>query len=200
MLRGKTLNQPRVWRHKQLRSPHLEPALKQAVFDAGYCRMSWTGLSWPVKQPTMNKPSKTPGICRIDQPEKRTHGFFLRAAREGEIYSAFFSDKKWGGRAEALAAAVEYRRKLLNLLGRPAQQSRRYWAEMVRRRGRSGICGVRRMINRKSKPWRKYWQAAWSPELGVVRKKMFSIRKFGEAKAKQLAIRARRAGVRSMVD
>jgi len=32
----------------------------------------------------------------------------------------------------------------------------------------------------------------------VVRKKQFSIRKFGEQRAKQLAIRARRAGVASM--
>lgn len=187
-------------RRLQLRPPHLELALKQAVFDEGACRLSRTGLGWPVKPPTMNQPSKTPGICRIDQPEKRTHGFFLRAARQREIYSAFFPDKKWGGRAEALAAAVEYRRKLLNLLGRPAHPSRRYWAETVRRRGRSGICGVRRVVNRRSKPWLKYWQASWSPKPGVVRKKTFSIRKFGEAKARQLAIRARRAGVRSMVD
>jgi hypothetical protein len=57
---------------------------------------------------------------------------------------------------------------------------------------------VQRVIVRQSKPWRKYWRAAWSPEPGVVRKKQFSIRKYGEEMAKLLAIRARRAGVRSM--
>jgi hypothetical protein len=54
------------------------------------------------------------------------------------------------------------------------------------------------VINRQVKPWRKYWLALWSPELGVVRRKQFSIRKYGEKKAKNLAIRARQAGVRSM--
>ena len=38
----------------------------------------------------------------------------------------------------------------------------------------------------------------WSPELGKVQKKQFSIRKHGEEKAKRLAIRARRAGLRSV--
>ena len=145
------------------------------------------------------KPSKTPGICRIDQPSHRTHGFFLRAARDGQIYSGFYSDKKYGGRAQALAAAQEHRGKLLKILGLPAQKSRRYWAELPRRKGRSGIVGVQRVIDRQSKPWRKYWRAMWSPEKGVVRKQQFSIRKHGEEKAKQLALHARRAGVRSMV-
>jgi hypothetical protein len=148
----------------------------------------------------MNKPSKTPGISRIDQPSHRTQGFFLRAARHGKIFSGFFSDKAYGGRAPALAAAQEHRLKLLKIVGLPLHKSRRLNAEIVRRRGRSGIYGVQRAIDRKVKPWRKYWRATWSPKPGVVRKKQFSIRKFGEERAKQLAIRARRAGVRSMVD
>ena len=146
----------------------------------------------------MKKPSKTPGISRIDQPSHRTHGFFLRASRNGRIFSAFFSDKTYGGRAAALAAAVEHRGKLLKILGLSIHKMRRLNAEIVRRRGRSGIYGVRRVIDRQVRPWRKYWVAAWSPKLGVVRKKQFSIRKHGEERAKQLALRARRAGLRSM--
>jgi hypothetical protein len=148
----------------------------------------------------MNTPSKTPGISRIDQPSHRTHGFFLRAARQGKIFSGFFSDKAYGGRAQALAAAQEHRVKLLKIVGLPFQKSRRLNAEIVRRRGRSGIYGVRRVINRQIRPWRKSWVAAWSPQPGVVRKKQFSIRKHGEERAKQLALRARRAGLRSMAD
>ena len=45
----------------------------------------------------MNTPSSMPGICRIDQPEKYNHGFFVRLQRNGKIYSAFFSDKNHGG-------------------------------------------------------------------------------------------------------
>jgi hypothetical protein len=146
----------------------------------------------------MNRPSATPGICRIDQPSHRTHGFFVRLARQRKIHSAFFTDKKFGGREQALAAAQAHYLQLRRRLSLPPQRSRRQWAETVRRRGRSGIAGVQRVIDRQHKPWRKYWRATWSPELGVVRKKQFSIRKHGEAQAKQLAIRARQAGLRSM--
>jgi hypothetical protein len=146
----------------------------------------------------MNKPSKTPGICRIDQPEKRNHGFFVRLQRRGKIHSAFFTDFKYGGNAAALAAAQKHRRKLLAKLGLPERKSRRWWAELPRNRGSSGIVGVQRVMNWHIWPIRTYWQATWSPKPYVVRRKMFSIRKYGATEAKQLAIRARRAGVRSM--
>jgi len=51
----------------------------------------------------MSQTSSTPGICRIDQPEKRNHGFFVRVMRQGKIHSAFFTDLKHGGKAGALA-------------------------------------------------------------------------------------------------
>jgi len=146
----------------------------------------------------MKRSSKPSGICRIDQQDKRNHGFFVRLQRQGKVHSAFFTDLKHGGRAKALAAARRHYRKLLAELGPPMKMMRRWWAEIVRRKGRSGIHGVQRVIDRKVRPWRKYWRASWSPKPGVVRKKQFSIRKFGEPRARQLAIRARAAGLRSM--
>ena len=53
------------------------------------------------------------GISRIDQPEKRTHGFFVRLARQGKTHSAFFSDKSHGGRQKALVAARQHYEMLL---------------------------------------------------------------------------------------
>jgi hypothetical protein len=146
----------------------------------------------------MNRPSKTPGICRIDQPHKHNHGFFVRLARRTKVHSAFFADKANGGRALAFAAAQAHYLKLLEKLGMPRRRSRRWNAQIVRRKGRSGIHGVQRVIDRRRKPWRKCWQACWSPEFGVAKKKQFSIRKHGEEKAKRLAIRARRTGLRNM--
>lgn len=146
----------------------------------------------------MNRPSATPGICRIDQPHKHNHGFFVRLARRGKIYPAFFSDKKHGGREQAFAAAQAHYLEQRQKLGMPRRRSRRWNSQIVRRMGRSGIYGVQRVIDRRTKPWRKYWRASWSPELGVVQKKQFSIRKHGEEKAKRLAMRARREGLRSI--
>jgi hypothetical protein len=54
------------------------------------------------------------------------------------------------------------------------------------------------LINRSVKPWRKYWKATWSPELGKVARKQFSIRKHGEERAKRLAIRARKIGLQNI--
>jgi hypothetical protein len=146
----------------------------------------------------VNRRSSTPGISRIDQPEKHNHGFFVRVQRNGKIHSAFFTDFKHGGRAQALAAAQRYHRKLLAKLGPPKRMLRRWWAEIVRRRGRSGIHGVQKVVDRRFKRPRIYWKASWSPEPYMVRRRQFSARKFGGHLAKWLAIRARRAGVRSM--
>ena len=146
----------------------------------------------------MNTPSRTPGICRIDQPEKHNHGFFVRLQRKGKIHSAFFADKKHGGQALALAAAQEHCRKLAATLGTPVQMSRRDWAQLRRRKSSSGIVGVQKIVDRRFKRPRRYWKATWSPEPYVVRRKWFAARKFGAIKARLLAIRARRAGLESM--
>lgn len=146
-----------------------------------------------------NQRKRSPGISRIDQPSHRTHGFFVRVSSQGRVHSAFFADRKHGGRARALAAAQKHYRRMRREFKLPRQLSRRWNAEIVRRKGRSGIQGVRRMVSiRLGRLPRKYWVATWSPEPGRVRKKWFSIRKHGEEQAMELAIRARRAGVRSM--
>jgi AP2 domain len=146
----------------------------------------------------MSRPSKTPGVCRIDQPSHRTHGFFVRVQRQGKIYSAFFTDLKYGGKAAALTAAKHFHRQSVVIFGPPAMLNRQWWAEIVRRKGRSGIHGVQKVAIRRAGKLYSYWCATWSKEPYVARRRMFSIRKYGASEAKQLAIRARRAGVRSM--
>lgn len=146
----------------------------------------------------VNRPSATPGICRIDQPHKHNHGFFVRIARRGKIHTGFFPDKAHGGKEQALAAAQTYYQKLAAKLGTPVQHSRLYWSEIKRRPGRRGIVGVRRVVSQRDGRKRVYWMAAWSPEYGVVTRRVFSIRRYGALKARQLAIRARRAGLRKL--
>ena len=141
-----------------------------------------------------NRPSR--GIARIDQPEKRTYGFFVRLQRKGIVHSAFFADKSYGGRRWAFRAAQKYFR-VLEKKYRPMTRQR--WAEQVRRKGKSGIIGVRRaVIRRPGEPRRVYWQANWSPRPYVIERRVFSVRKFGERKAKALAILTRRIGVQTM--
>ena len=135
---------------------------------------------------------RTPGISRIDQPEKRTHGYFVRLARKGKIYPAFFADKTHGGKRRALKAAQKHYRKLLRKHGR---LTRRDWAQILGRKGASGIIGVRKIVITKS-----FWAAHWSPRPYVHRWKMFSVQKYGAERAKALAIQARKAGLRRMME
>ncbi len=146
----------------------------------------------------MNTPSRTPGICRIDQPLKYNHGYFVRLQRKGKIHTAFFADKQLGGRKKAYAAAQRHYRELRSKMGESKMTPRRFWAEVRRRKGRSGIHGVQKIVNRRSGKPVTVWKATWSPQPYVVRRKQFSVRKHGARKAKLLAIRARRAGLRSL--
>jgi len=135
---------------------------------------------------------KMAGISRIDQAEKRTHGYFVRLARKGKIYPAFFADKTHGGKRRALKAAQKHYQKLLRKHGR---LSRRDLAQILRRKGASGIIGVRKVVITKS-----FWVAHWMPRPYVSRKKAFSVQKYGAERAKALAIQARKAGLRSMLE
>ena len=136
------------------------------------------------------------GIARIDQREKHNHGFFVRLQRKGIVHSAFFADKSYGGRRRAFRAAQKHFQGLEKKYG---PMTRKWWAQLLRRKGRSGIIGVRRVIIRhRGKRGRVCWLANWSPRPHVVRRKVFAVRKFGEPKARAFAIRARRIGVQTM--
>ncbi|HUA37503.1 MAG TPA: hypothetical protein VMA35_03780 [Candidatus Sulfopaludibacter sp.] len=146
----------------------------------------------------MSKTLRTPGVSRIDQTDKRTHGFFVRLQRRGKTHSAFFTDQSHGGRKRALAAAQKHYRKLLAKWGPPARKRRRFWAEIPRRKGSSGIVGIQLKMVRRHGESRKYWVATWSPKPHVTRRKEFSFWRYGSNKARQLAVRARKVGLRSM--
>jgi hypothetical protein len=77
----------------------------------------------------MQKPNPMKGISRIDQPEKRTHGYFVRLARAGKTHSAFFPDKTHGGQEQALAAAQEHYQKLLAKFGPVGKSLNRQWMD-----------------------------------------------------------------------
>jgi hypothetical protein len=146
----------------------------------------------------MSTSARTPGISRIDQLAKRNHGFFVRLQRRGKTHSAFFTDQKYGGRKRALAAAQKQYRKMLAKFGPPMRRRRRWWADIRRRKGSSGIVGVQKVAVRRNGEVRRYWKATWSPKPYIVRRKIFSFWKFGSRKARRLAVRARRAGLRNM--
>lgn len=56
------------------------------------------------------------GISRIDQPEKKNHGWYVRVTYKGRTEQKFFADKAHNGKAKALVSAREHRDKLVDLL------------------------------------------------------------------------------------
>jgi hypothetical protein len=146
---------------------------------------------------TKRKPRapKMAGISRIDQPEKHNHGWFVRLTRRGKRYSAFFSDKKNKGKDRALKLAQACYAKMA--LAHP-HMSRKDFAQIERRSNKTGIVGVTKLVKEVRGKKYKFWQATWSPEPGGVRKQAFSVTRYGDDKAKLLAIAARKKGLNQM--
>lgn len=126
------------------------------------------------------------GISRIEQPEKKHFGYYVRLNWRGTQYAKFFSDKKYGGKQKALKAAEAYFDELDEKMPLDSQVGR------MTVRNSSGIVGVSRTKSASRGHSYEYWQARWGS--GAERKSAkFSIQKYGEDKAKQLAISARKA-------
>ena len=126
------------------------------------------------------------GISRIEQVSKKHYGYYVRLNWRGKQYAKFFSDKKHGGKAEALKAAEAYFDELDAQMPLDSQVGR------MSVRNTSGIVGVSRTKSTSRGHSYEYWQARWGS--GADRKSAkFSIHKYGEDKARELAIAARRA-------
>ncbi len=125
------------------------------------------------------------GISRIEQPSKKTYGYYVRLFWRGQQFAKFFSDKKYGSKDQALKAAEDYFYQLDEQMPLDSSIGR------MTARNRSGIVGVSRTKVRSRGHDYDYWQAWWGS--GANRKSAkFSVLKYGEEKAKQLAIESRR--------
>lgn len=140
------------------------------------------------------------GISRIDDFVYRTHAWRVSLTRRGQKLVKNFSDKKWGGKAKALKAAKLHRDELL--LAYPPL-SRKDFAAGKRRNNRTGITGVYTYAKRytlrdgtEKETW--YWEANWPTERGESAHAAFSVKRFGETKAREMAIRAREQGLRAL--
>jgi len=136
------------------------------------------------------------GITRIDQPEKKNHGFYVRVTHRGKTKSKYFPDKSLGGKTKALKAARAHRDELVAKLPKYKQEAA---ARKRRKVPQSGVAGVTHVIS--SAPGGKtydYWQAAWPDAQGRRRTAKFSISRYGDDKALAKAKKARRDALKEM--
>ena len=104
------------------------------------------------------------GISRIDCPEKKTVGWYVRVRLGNVTRAKFISDHKNGGKEAALQKAVECRNQLERELGKP----RTDWVVVGKNpRNSSGVVGVRRAVKKyKGKDGKIYlnevYEVSWN--------------------------------------
>ena len=133
-------------------------------------------------------------IYRIDNATSRTHAWLVQVQRHKKNAAKVFSDGVWGSKRKALAAARAWRDARIQPL---AQYEHELWRRnVVRRNNRSGMVGVARYVRKpaggnQSASGSAYWLAFWIDEQGVYRQRTFSVKRWGERNAKQMAIQER---------
>ncbi|HEX8709775.1 MAG TPA: hypothetical protein VF723_16155 [Pyrinomonadaceae bacterium] len=140
------------------------------------------------------------GISRIDQEKRKTHGWYVRVRFDGVQRSKFFSDESNGGREKALEAAVRFRNRLEQDLGKP-RTDRLVIARNPR--NSSGIMGVQRKTKVVKTPkgervTRNVYEVTWNPEPGKLARTWVSIDEYGEEAAFRKACAIRREKEREM--
>lgn len=126
-------------------------------------------------------------IARIDLADVCTHGWQVRLQRRGIKYAKFFADAPWGGPKESLIAARSWRDCLLERL--ESEDRARICQRSTR--NSSGVVGVSKVSVVTNGVRYIFWQATWSPEPGKRKCVKFSIKRYGDSQAFELAVSAR---------
>lgn len=128
------------------------------------------------------EPRRLHHITRIDiEPSEEhpgrhpTHGWQVRARREGERLSKFFADAKHDGRESALEAAIEYRDRLLASIPDEPQKPRKAWSN-------TGVVGLSVREKNATTP-KLYVQLNWVDAAGKRKAGSYSVEKWGLRRA-----------------
>ena len=127
-------------------------------------------------------------ITRFTYENSDFQGWRVAYTRAGEKFVRYFSDKQYGGVRKSLTAAQDHLEELKKVLEKiPPQTS-------LARPGKKGgsIVGVHRAESPggKGSSSKATWVASWN-EGGKRKTRKFSVAKYGERQAKQMAIKAR---------
>lgn len=122
-------------------------------------------------------------ITRIDiEPSEAyprrhpTHGWQVRARRDGKRLSKFFADAKHDGRDGALDAAVAYRDRLLASLPDEPTKPRKAWSN-------TGVVGLSVREKEEGDRTKLYVQLNWINGAGKRRAGSYSVEKWGLRRA-----------------
>lgn len=129
------------------------------------------------------------GISRVDNDSSKTHAWVVRLQRDHRKITKTFSDGVWCGKRKAYRAACEFHRQMADSV--PALLFAEY-CDRLKSSNRSGTPGVsRHLVKMPSGRRIPYWYARCPLGLHKTKLAKFSVRKHGEKKAFQFAVKAR---------
>ena len=131
--------------------------------------------------------AKEAGISRIDT--ESTHGWYVRAYRNGKVQSKFFSDRKYGDKWSALEEAKVHRDDLLQAVASEPKEPRKRSPQISAKRSGTGVVGVTRTDKRSaSGNMLTCYSVSWRPKPNVQKCTSFSWEKYGEEAAFRMAV------------
>lgn len=137
-----------------------------------------------------NNDSAHKGISRIDS--KTTRGWLVRGYKNGIRYSKLFSDRKCGGREDALNKASVFRNELYARLSSIPSKPRVQKIVSKDKRNRTGVLGVSKLSKTgKNDKNLVFYSVTWRPKAGSQKCTSFSIAKYGEELAFKKAVSLR---------
>ena len=135
-----------------------------------------------------------PGLYREDVGDEGTR-YRIVISRGGKKTQEYFYFGAKRSEADARAAAI---RRWREIRDSSPVITRRAFAQIERRKSPSGVVGVRRITSEvKGHPY-DFWIAVFSDQRSNKRMRSFSVNKYGEDKAKELALKARREALEQM--
>ncbi len=155
-------------------------------------------LDCPLPMPSVRKTKTKDYAIRFMEPDGKSAYYLVAFTRRLVYYSKTFAPAAHGGKRAALAAAKQWRD--LMLAGLPPITKQEY-ARQVRSSNTSGVPGVMRLNLRQESSrgnWRSYptWVAVTPKGVRPRKSKSFSILRYGERRAFELACAAREGFVR----
>ena len=132
-----------------------------------------------------------PGLYREELGKEGTR-FRIRIRRNNETTQEYFFFGVKRSEADARAAAIKRWKELRK--SSPVI-TRTAFAEIERRKSRTGIVGVTQVTQLVKGHEYDFWRAVWTDRRGNRRTRVFSVNKYGGKEAKKLAVKVRRKGL-----
>jgi len=140
------------------------------------------------------KSTRVPHLFHVNYPQQDQIGFLVELHRARAKLHEVFNFSRHPTRRACFLAAKKRALEVDKLFPR---LTRKEYAQIRRANFKNAEVGVRKTTKASKEFEYEFWEASWSPQVGVVKKKLFSVNN-GAKEAHKLARKARAEGLASM--